>query len=166
MVRYSVQKRKRIQCYPKNVLRTEHALSHPAFQSPPRIPPPPLTPTSGVTDDEFLAVFFTMLNDGSRSFIHIFTALKERFVQLPQYIDITLVGLAQYSTHGINRLLSNHRDNCGVDCIIHDRLPCSVCLLKRWHPSSNPGNTHGCHDFPACQMGNDLVRSGSNLISL
>src|SRR5258706_2556184 len=118
----------------------------------------PLTPTSGVTEDELLEVFVTMLNDVFRSFIHVFTWLKERVVQLPHHLNITLVCLAQHTTHGSERLLSNHRDNRGDDRIIHDRVLWFVCILKRrWHPSSNVGNTHGCHDFPARQMGNDLT---------
>jgi hypothetical protein len=58
-----------------------------------------MTPiTSGVTDDEILTVFLTMLNDSFRSFVHVITWLKELFVQIPEYLGITLVGLAQYAT--------------------------------------------------------------------
>src|SRR6266849_4809259 len=100
-----------------------------------------------------------MLNDCFRSFIHVFTWVKERVIQLPEYLDITSVCLAQQATHSIKWLISNHGDNRGVDRIIHDRLPCFVCFLQGGHPSSNLGKTHGCHDFPACQMCHDLTWS-------
>src|SRR5260221_11146239 len=99
-----------------------------------------------------------MLNDVFRSLIHVFTWLKERVVQLPKHLDITLVGLAQNAAHGIERLLSNHRDNRRVDRIIHDRWRCFVCLLKGWHPTGILGTTHSGPDFPASRTAPDLTR--------
>src|SRR6266567_1189194 len=112
---------------------------------------------SGVRENELLHVFLTVLNDAFRSFIHVFTRLKERVFQRPQQLDIALVGLAQHATQSLERLLSHQRDHRGVDRIIHDRLLCFVGKLRRWHPGNNPGNTHACHDFPACHVSHDLT---------
>src|SRR5205085_7779863 len=109
-------------------------------------------------------MLLTMLNGCFRSFIDVFPWVKERVVKLAEHLDITVVCLAQQATHGLKGLISNHGDNRGVDRIIHDSLSGFVCLLKGLHPGSNARNTHGCHDFPACQVGNDLA--WSPLVSL
>src|SRR6266567_3230584 len=99
---------------------------------------------SGVRENELLHVFLTVLNDAFRSFIHVFTRLKERVFQRPQQLE---------------RLLSHQRDHRGVYRIIHDCLLSFVSKLRRRHPGNNLGNTHACHDFPACQMAHNLAWS-------
>ncbi|MDQ6644509.1 MAG: hypothetical protein M3Y76_08675, partial [Chloroflexota bacterium] len=46
-----------------------------------------------------------------------------------EYNLLTSVCLAQYGTHVLKGLISNHRDNRGVDRIIHDSLPCFVITM-------------------------------------
>ena len=57
---------------------------------------------SGMWEDKLLYVFLTMLNDGFRSFIHVFTWLKVPIVQRSQELDISLISLTQHATEGMS----------------------------------------------------------------
>ena len=115
-------------------------------------------------EDKLLHVFLTMLNDGFRSFVYVFIWLKELIVQRSQQLYISLIGLTQHDTEGLERLLSYQRNHRRVDRIIHHRLLCCIGKLRGWYPGNNPGNTHARHNFPACQMANNLARSPSALL--
>src|SRR5690348_8654561 len=89
---------------------------------------------------KLLHMFLAVFNDAFCSFVDVLTRLKEAVVQFIEYFKVAPVRLAQNIAYGSKWLISNHRDDGGVDSIIHHCLLCFVGKLQRWHSGDDGGN--------------------------